>query len=321
MYRKKKINIVLLDGYTLNPGDLSWEDLSALGHLTMYERTAKEDTVQRAADAHIVLSNKVLLGTEEISRLPNLQYIGLLSTGTNVVDLAFARQRNIVVTNVPAYSTPSVAQHTFALLLEITNRVALHHHSVLKGEWQQSVDFCYWKHPLSELVGKTIGLIGLGDIGKSVARIALAMGMNVLAYRRNPEPAENIRYCSLNNLLQDSDIVSLHCPLTEETANIINSRNLSKMKRGAILLNTGRGGLVDEEALAQALNSGHLSGAGLDVLREEPPKNNSPLIGAKNCYITPHIAWASKAARERLLHTVVENIRAFLRGNPINVVN
>jgi glycerate dehydrogenase len=238
-----------------------------------------------------------------------------------VVDLEYTKKKGIPVTNVPAYSTASVAQMTFALILEIVNRVGYHSETVHKGQWNSSADFCYWHYPLIELEGKTLGLIGLGNIGKQVARIAHALDMKVLAYRRNHEPVDHITYCDFNDLLIQSDIISLHCPLTKETTNCINAAAINKMKNGAILINTGRGPLVNEQALANALKSGKLAGAGLDVLHDEPPKNGSPLLGIENCYITPHIAWATQAARQRLLDTVVKNIIAFLEGKPVHVVN
>lgn len=315
------MNIVVLDGYTLNPGDLSWEELSQLGNLKVYDRTAPDEIVNRAKDAEIILTNKTILNKETLSALPKAQYIGLLSTGANVVDLAYTKEIGIPVCNVPAYSTASVAQMTFALLLELTSRVGEHNQSVINGEWTKSVDFCYWKVPLAELEGKTIGLIGLGHIGKQVARIAHAFDMKVMAFRKNQEAIEGITYCDPDTLFTSSDFISLHCPLTDETQQIINASSLKKMKSSAIIINTGRGPLIDEQALADALNEGRIAGAGLDVLSQEPPKNGSPLIGAKNCYITPHIAWASKAARERLYTIVVKNVQAYLKGNPVNVVN
>jgi glycerate dehydrogenase len=315
------MNIVLLDGYTMNPGDLNWDELKQIGNVEIFDRTSHEDVVSRSKDADILLTNKVLLTKEIIQQLPKLKYIGLLSTGTNVVDLQFARSKNIPVTNVPAYSTASVAQMTFAFILEICSRVGDHNESVKKGDWQNSVDFCYWKTPLIELEGRTIGLIGLGNIGKQVAKIAQSFDMKVLVNRKKQEPHTGIEYVSLDVLFKQSDIISLHCPLTPETESIINKSSIDKMKDGAIVINTGRGQLIDENALASALNNGKIAGAGLDVLCSEPPKNGSPLIGAKNCYITPHIAWASKAARERLYNTVIENIISFIKGKELNVVN
>lgn len=315
------LNIVLLDGYTLNPGDLSWDALKQLGNVQIYDRTSPEKVIERASDAEILLVNKVLLTKEIIEQLPKLKYIGLLSTGTNVVDLEFARSKGIPVTNVPAYYTASVAQMTFAFILELCSRVGDHNESVKNGDWQNATDFCYWNAPLIELEGKTIGLVGLGNIGKQVARIAKAFDMKVLVYRKKHEAIEGIHYVPLDELFAQSDIISLHCPLTPETENMINQDTINTMKDGSLLINIGRGPLIDEKALAQALNSGKLGGAGLDVLCDEPPKNGSPLIGAKNCYITPHIAWASKAARQRLYETIINNIKAFTAGDSLNVVN
>jgi len=315
------MNIVVLDGYTLNPGDLKWDELSKLGNLKVYDRSDACEIHDRAIDADILLTNKTLLKAEDIALLPNLKYIGLLSTGTNAADLEFARSRNIPVTNVPTYSTNSVAQMTFALLLEICNKVAEHNFSVKKGEWSNCLDFCYLKAPLIELEGKTIGIIGFGNIGQQVAKLALAFGMKVLVYRLHEEPFEDIEYCNLERLLNQSDIISLHCPLTKDTEKLINNHSIQLMKDGVIILNTGRGGLIDESALADGLNSGKIYAAGLDVLYQEPPVNGSPLINLNNCFITPHISWASKAARERLYITVIENIKAFLNGTEKNVVN
>lgn len=315
------MNIVVLDAYTLNPGDLTWDELISLGNCRIYDRTEPDKIIERAMDAEIVLTNKTVLSKEVLAALPNVQYIGLLSTGANVVDLAYAKERNIPVCNVPAYGTASVAQMTFALLLELVSRVGDHSVSVSQGEWSASSDFCYWNAPLVELSGKTIGLIGLGNIGMQVARIAHAFDMQVIAYRKKQDPVAGISYCDLDTLFETSDVISLHCPLSDETKEIINAVSIQKMKPSAFLINTGRGPLVDEQALADALNEGRLAGAGLDVLCQEPPTNGSLLIGAKNCYITPHIAWATRAARERLYHVVVDNVRAFMAGKPNHVVN
>lgn len=315
------MKIVLLDGYTMNPGDLSWDLLQETGDLTVYDRTPAKETVNRAKCADIVLTNKVILDKKVLEQLPKLKYIGLLSTGVNVVDLEYTKEYGIPVCNVPAYSTASVAQMTFALILEICSRVSDHNQSVKKGDWTNSPDFCYWNVPLIEIEGKTLGLIGFGNIGKQVARIAQAFDMNILVHRQKQEPIGGITYCDLETLLAKSDIVSLHCPLNDTTKEIINTDRLNLMKQGAILINTGRGQLIDEKALAEALKTGKLAGAGLDVLAEEPPKKGSPLIGVPNCYITPHIAWATKAARSRLYQIVVNNIKAFLKGKPVNVVN
>ncbi|AGC67349.1 glycerate dehydrogenase HprA [Thermoclostridium stercorarium subsp. stercorarium DSM 8532] len=318
------LKIVVLDGYALNPGDLSWDELKQLGETEIYDYTPFDKTIERAEGADIVLTNKTPLMEREISQLPRLKYIGVLATGYNVVDVEAAKKRNIVVTNVPAYGTKSVAQMTFALLLELTQHVQRHSDAVFNGEWTNSRDFCFWKYPLIELDGKTMGIIGFGNIGQAVADIAVAFGMNVLGYSRrrtDQSHRKNFRWAELDELLAESDVVSLHCPLTPETKGIVNIETLRKMKKSAFLINTGRGPLVVEEDLAYALNNDIIAGAGLDVLSVEPPKADNPLFRAKNCVITPHIAWATKEARLRLMHTAVENVKAFLKGEPVNVVN
>ncbi len=316
------MKIVVLDGYTLNPGDLDWQDLDVCGELTVYERTSPELILERAADAELVLTNKVVLGAEEMESLPALRYIGVLATGVNVVDLEAARQRGIVVTNVPAYSTPSVAQHVFALLLELTRGVGEHARLVRAGKWSTSPDFSFWVSPQVELADKTLGIVGYGRIGQAVARVAKAFDMPVLVHTRRPQSLpEGSRQVSLDTLISQADIVSLHCPLTPETKHLINAERLTKMKASAYLINTGRGPLVDEAALAQALSDGQIAGAGLDVLSLEPPSANNPLISEPACIITPHIAWATLAARKRLMNVVVANIRAFLSGTPQNQVD
>ncbi|HEY7746775.1 MAG TPA: D-2-hydroxyacid dehydrogenase [Desulfuromonadales bacterium] len=321
------MKIVVLDGFTLNPGDLSWQALEALGDCTVYERTPKELMLERAAEAEIVLTNKVVLGPEEIARLPQLRYIGVLATGYNVVDVEAARQRNVTVTNVPAYSTASVAQMVFALLLELSQQVGHHAGLVREGRWAASVDFCFWDRPLLELDGLTLGIVGFGAIGRRVARLGRAFGMEVLVHTAHPEKyreteeGRQARFVGLDKLFRASDAVSLHCPLTEETRALVDTRRLELMKPTAFLLNTGRGPLVDEAALAAALNAGRIAGAGLDVLSVEPPPVSNPLLQAANCCITPHIAWATRAARQRLMATAVGNICAYLTGAPQNVVS
>ena len=315
------MQIVLLDGYTNNPGDLSWADLKPLGPCTIYDRTPPAETVARAAPAEIVLTNKTVLSRAVIDRLPRLRYIGVLATGYDVVDAAAARQRNIPVCNVPNYATQSVAQMVFAHLLNLTLHVADHGHGVAEGRWSQSPDFCYWDFPLVELAGLTMGLIGFGRIGRATGEIALAMGMKILAYEKAAAACPNVRFVDLDELFRQSDVVSLHCPLTPETREVVNADRLAMMKRSAYLINTSRGPLVDELALADALRAGQIAGAGLDVLSTEPPPADHPLLTAPNCCITPHIAWATRAARARLLDTTVQNIRAFLAGKPQNVVN
>jgi glycerate dehydrogenase len=317
------VKITVLDGYTLNPGDLSWDDLKTLGEAQIFDRTPEHQIVQRAAGADIVLTNKAPLTRESIRQLPRLKYIGVLATGTNVVDLAAAREGGVVVTNVPAYGTASVAQATIALLLELTNAVGQHSESVRSGNWSVKPDWCYWERPLVELSGLTIGIIGFGRIGQAVAKIAGALGMKALVFtgrpKELPQCVENA--FALETLLRKSDVVSLHCPLTPQTERLLNAERLSWMKPGALLLNTSRGGLLDEQAVADALNSSQLGGAGLDVLSKEPPPADHPLLRARNCIITPHQAWATRAARERLMKVVVKNVRAFLAGKPQNVVS
>lgn len=319
------MKIVELDGYAANPGDLSWDGLKQLGELTVYDRTAPQDVLERARGAQVILTNKVLITAELMDQLPELRYIGVLATGYNVVDIPAARKHGIVVTNIPAYSTMSVAQMVMAHLLNITNRVALHSEAVKQGEWQNCKDFTFSLTPQTELDGKTFGIVGLGNTGLATARIAQSLGMLVLAYSsKSPKVLREMgieKAESYEQLFRQADVLSLHCPLTEETRHLVNAERLSLMKPTAILINTGRGPLVDEAALAQALNEGRIMAAGVDVLEEEPPRKGSPLIGAQNCFITPHIAWATKAARERLMNIAVANVKAFQEGNPQNVVS
>lgn len=316
--------IVVLDGYAANPGDISWETLKALGELTVYDRTAPEEVITRAAGAEIVLTNKVVLSAEVMRQLPALRYVGVLATGYNVVDVDAAHAMGIVVTNIPAYSTASVAQMVFAHLLNITHHVAEHAASVRDGGWQTSADFCYWLSPLQELQGLTMGIVGLGNTGMATARIAQAMGMQVVAHTsKSAEALASLgirRSESLDQLFALADVLSLHCPLTPDTYHLVNAERLSLMKPSAILINTGRGPLVDEQALADALNQERIYAAGLDVLTQEPPRQGSPLIGARHCYITPHVAWATLAARQRLMQIACDNVRAFLDGKPVNRV-
>lgn len=319
------MKIAVLDAYTGNPGDLPWDDLMALGEVAIYDRTAPEDVVQRAAGAEAVLVNKVKMTREVMDLLPRLRYIGVLATGYNVVDMEAARKRGITVTNVPAYGSMSVAQMVFAHLLNITNSVAYYAHAVKEGRWSTSKDFCFYDDPLTELDGRTMGIVGLGNTGKAVARIARSLGMKILAVSsKSAEELEALgasKASTYAELFTKADVLSLHCPLTEETHHLVNAEHLAMMKPTAILINTGRGPLVDEQALADALNSGRLRAAGLDVLAEEPPVNGSPLIGAKNCHITPHIAWATAEARARLQSIAIENVKAFAEGCPKNVVS
>jgi len=313
---------VVLDGFTLNPGDLSWDKLKSLAPCKIYDRTAPTELPQRAAGAEILLTNKTALNRATIESLPQLKYIGVLATGTDVVDLKAARDRGIPVTNVPAYGTASVAQTTTALLLELTLNVGHHSHTVREGRWSQNADFCYWDRPLIELSGLTMGIIGFGRIGRAVAELANAFGMGVLVFSPRPKLAPQfVRFVELEVLFRQSDVVSLHCPLTPETRSLVNAERLSWMKRSSFLLNCSRGALIDERALAEALNAGRIAGAGLDVLSIEPPPPDNPLFQARNCIITPHFAWATGAARQRLMNIAVENVRAFLNGRPQNVVN
>ena len=318
------MQIVILDGHAANPGDLSWDALRQFGRVDIYERTAPQDTVRRLRDADIALTNKVFIGADEIAQLPKLKYIGVNATGYNVVDLDAAHHRGIIVTNVPAYSTMSVAQCVFAHLLNITNQVEQHSQLVNLGEWESCSDFCFFSPTLQELDGMTMGIVGLGNTGTAVARIAAAFGMHVLALSSKSQEQLHTMGISkardINHLFSNSDVISLHCPLTTETHHIVNADTLALMKPTTILINTGRGPLVDEQALADALNSGRIYAAGVDVLAQEPPIDDSPLIGARNCHITPHTAWATRAARRRLIDTVVDNVRAFIAGKPQNVV-
>ena len=317
------MKIVELDGYAANPGDLSWEPLQELGELTVYDRTPASLVVERAKDADIILINKVLITEEVLSQLPRLKYIGVLATGYNVVDVKAATKRGIVVTNIPAYSTESVAQMTFAHILNITNRIGHYARQSREGRWSSNPDFCYWDTQLWELSGKTIGIVGLGNIGMRVATIARYFGMDVFAYtsKNSADLPEGIQKTTLDGLFAVSDIVSLHCPLTADTRHLINRESLEKMKEGSILINTGRGPLVDEEAVAEALASGHLGGYGADVMIDEPPSPNNPLLAQRNAFITPHIAWATREARQRLMDICVRNVKAFIEGKRLNAVN
>ncbi|GAA0349153.1 D-2-hydroxyacid dehydrogenase [Bacillus horti] len=318
------MKIVVLDGYTLNPGDLSWDELASFGELSVFDRTPVDLIEERAKEAEIVFTNKTPLREDILSKLPNLKYIGVFATGYDNVDVDAAAKLNITVTNIPAYSTDSVAQVTFALLLELTNAVHAHHLEVHKGRWQSSPDFTFSVQPQMELSGKTLGIVGYGTIGAKVAEIGRAFGMKILAYRRTTStdiPFENFRYVPLAELLAESDVVSLHCPLTQETEKLMNKETLALMKSSSYLINTSRGKLIDEEALAYSLKSGKIAGAGLDVLSVEPPTENHQLIGLSNVVITPHIAWASLEARQRLLKIAVKNVQAFLAGNPVHVVS
>lgn len=317
------MKIVNLDGYTTNPGDLSWDWLEKYGDYTIYDRTAQDEVIERSKDADILIINKTVITADMLDQMPKLKYIGLQSTGYNVVDCKAARERNIVVSNIPAYSTNAVAQLVFSFILQTTNKVSLHSNAVFDGEWCKCPDFCFWKAPLYELDGKTIGIIGFGSIGQRVSVIAKAFGMNVLAYTPHPKPDlfKDVRFVELDALLTESDFITCHCPLTPKTENLINKETLSKMKSSAVLINTSRGPVINDYDLAEALNNNKIQAAGLDVLTVEPPSDDNPLLKAKNCYITPHIAWAAYETRARLLTILEENLKAFIDGKPQNVVN
>lgn len=316
------MKIVVLDGYGLNPGDLSWESMQALGELEVFDRTSPAELHQRASDAEALITNKTIISAEDIKALPQLKYIGVLATGYNVVDIDAAKALGIVVTNIPAYSTRSVAQMVFAHLLNITQRVGHYADENNKGRWTNNADFCYWDTPLVELDGKKIGIIGYGNIGQAVAAIATALGMKVYVYSSKPQflLPQGVQRMSIDEIFQECDVVSLHCPLTDETKGMVNSTRLNSMKSSAILINTGRGPLVNEQDLADALNNGVIAAAGLDVLSTEPPRKDNPLLTAKNCFITPHIAWATKEARIRLMNIAVNNLKSYIGGSIINNV-
>lgn len=316
------MEIRVLDGYCLNPGDLSWNDMAGLGNLKVYDRTSPSELLERAAGAEVLITNKTIISAETMEALPMLKYIGVLATGYNVVDIEAAKKRGIIVTNIPAYSTESVAQMVFAHLLNITQRVG-HYASMNKqGDWAKQVDFCYWDTNLVELHDKSMGIVGYGNIGQATARIALAFGMKVRVYtsKKQSELPEGVQKMELEELFKTSDVVSLHCPLTTNTKEMVNAARLKTMKPTAILINTGRGPLVNEQDLADALNSGIIAGAGIDVLSLEPPTSDNPLLSARNCFITPHIAWATKEARIRLMNIAVSNLKGFIEGKIINNV-
>jgi len=318
------MKIVVLDGYTLNPGDISWDGLHRLGDVVIHDRTPPDQLLARAKDADILLSNKTPVTGAIIEQLPKLKYIGVLATGYNIIDVDAAKKQGVIVANVPGYGTTSVVQQTFALLLELTQRTQRHSDSVMNGEWARSVDFCYWNHPLVELAGKTMGIIGFGHIGQKVGDVATAFGMNIIGNSRtrtDQSARKNFRWAELPELLEQSDVVSIHCPLFPETQGLINSESLKRMKRSAYLLNTSRGPIVVDGDLADALNNNTIAGAGIDVLSVEPPQADNPLFKANNCIITPHIAWATREARLRLMDTVVSNLAGFINGKPVNVVN
>lgn len=317
------MKIVVLDGNALNPGDLSWDEMSALGEFYVYERTPKEEIVNRIGDAEIVITNKCEITEQTMEACPSIKYIGILATGYNIVDIAAAKKRQIPVCNIPNYSTNAVAQFTVGLILTLASRIGEHSQSVLNGDWCRAKDFTYWNYPLVELYGKTVGLIGFGNIGRAVAKIVQAMGMNVLVYNRTIYPeleTETCHFVDKETLWKQSDIISLHCPLFPETTNLIKKETIEQMKDGAWIINTARGGCIVEQDLADALNSGKIGGAALDVLREEPMNDSNPLLHAKNIVITPHIAWAARETRQRLMDIAIGNVKAFLEGNPVNTV-
>lgn len=318
------MNIVVLDGYTLNPGDLSWDSLEKIGNLTVYDRTAPEEVVERSKHADIILTNKVSIIKEHINQLSRLKHIAVIATGYNIIDIEAAKQKGISVSNIPDYSTPSVVQFTFALLLELCLRVQRHSDAVKEGRWASAKDFSFRDYPLVELQGKTMGIIGFGSIGKSVADVATALGMNIIGNSRtqsDQSSRKNFKWANVSELLKKSDVVSIHCPLTPETKGLINAESLKTMKASAFLINTARGPIIIDQDLADALNHGIIAGAGIDVLSTEPPAPDNPLISAKNCIVTPHIAWASIEARSRLMEIMEKNIHSFIKGEPINIVN
>ncbi len=317
------MKIVILDGHTLNPGDLNWKAFEELGEVVVYDRSSPEEVVERTQDCEAIITNKAIVSLEAIQNAKKLQYIGVTATGVNIVDLDAASAKRVPVCNVAGYGPDSVAQMVFAHVLNLTHRLAEQADDVRKGGWVASPDFCYWLHPALELSGLTFGIVGLGEIGRSVSRIAQGFGMKVIAFTRDPSrvPPDGVQWRRLDELFAESDFLSLHCPLTPETENMVNRASLSKMKRSAYILNTGRGQLVDEQALADALNSGQIAGAGLDVLSVEPPSASNPLLNAQNCFVTPHMAWATRAARKRLMQMSAENLKAFIDGSPVNQVN
>lgn len=331
------MEIIILDGNSLNPGDLSWDGFKQFGNVTVYDRTPADKIVERIGNAEVAITNKTPISDEIMAQCPSLKYIGVLATGYNVVDTKAAQKRSIVVSNIPSYSTKAVAQAVFALLLELTNGVHIHSQSVHAGDWCASPDFCYWKYPISEIAGKTLGIIGFGDIGQNVAKVALSFGLNVIASTRSTEKidsfnkkyavlacdenSEPVKCLSQDEVLSNADIISIHCPLTDKTKDLINKDALSKMKKGAILINTSRGPVVNEQAVRDALENGTLGGFACDVISVEPMTKENPLRGAPNCVITPHVAWAAKETRTRLMNIATQNLKAFVDGNPMNVVS
>ena len=318
------MKIVVLDGYTENPGDLSWSGMEQLGEVTVYDRTPAELIVERIGDAEVIYTNKTPVSRSTLEACPAIKYIGVLATGYNVVDVEAAKEKGVLVSNIPSYGTEAVAQFTIALLLELCHHIGDHSQCVMQGDWTRSEDFCFWNYPLTELAGKTMGIIGFGRIGQATAKIAQALGMNILACSRSKDnglESETCRYADLDELLMNSDVISLHCPLLPETQGIINKDNIAKMKDNVMILNSSRGSLIVEEDLMEALNSGKAGGAAVDVVSVEPMKADNPLLKAKNCIITPHIAWAPKETRQRLMAIAVNNLKSYIEGQPENVVN
>ncbi|WP_238915686.1 D-2-hydroxyacid dehydrogenase [Clostridium sp. YIM B02555] len=317
------MNIVVLDGYTLNPGDITWDGMERLGNLTVYDRTPVDKIVERIGSAEVVFTNKTPILKETFEQCPNIKFVGVLATGYNVVDVVAAKEKGISVTNIPTYGTDAVGQFVIGLLLEICHHIAHHDKAVHDGRWENNNDWCFWDYPLIELAGKTMGVIGFGRIGQTTGRIAKALGMKVIAFDGYPKDASNelAEYVSLDTLFSESDVIALHCPLFPSTEGIINRDNISKMKDGVIILNNSRGPLIVEQDLADALNSGKVYAAGVDVVSTEPIKGDNPLLTAKNCIITPHISWAPKESRQRLMNIAVDNLDAFIKGEPKNVVN
>lgn len=318
------MKIVVLDGYTLNPGDISWSGLEALGELTVYDRTKADEIVERIGDADVVYTNKTPISRETLDACPNVKFIGVLATGYNIVDIEAAKEKNIPVSNIPTYGTAAVSQFAIALLLELCHHIGEHSDAVKAGEWSNNADWCFWKYPLVELADKTMGIIGFGRIGQDTAKIAQALGMKVLAYDAYQKPeleSATCKYTDLDTLFAQSDVISLHCPLFPSTQGIINKENIAKMKDGVMIINDSRGPLIVEEDLRDALNSGKVAGAAVDVVSTEPIQMDNPLLQAKNCIITPHIAWAPKESRQRLMDIAVDNLKCFKNGKPQNVVN
>lgn len=318
---EQPLRIIVTDGFTVNPGDLSWNQIASFGSLSIYDRTLPHQVIERCKDANIILTNKTLINSEALEAIETIRMIGVTATGYNIVDISTARKKGIIVCNVPAYGTHSVAQHAFALLLEITNHVGLHADSVQEGDWQRSIDWSYSKAPMTELKNKILGIVGFGNIGQQMARIGAAFGMKILYFSRTKVNSDLANFATVEQLFAESDFISLHCPLTPENAQFVNSKLIHRMKTSASLINTARGQLIQEQDLADALNKGRIRAAALDVLSTEPPSPQNPLITAKNCIITPHIAWMSIEARQRILDITAKNIEQFLDGNPINVVN